>query len=252
MTPRVGQHAYSSALEAGTSSATISYLLYLPQGYGSGRAGRWPLILFLHGMGERGSDLEALKRHPLPEMLETRGDFPFIVVSPQLTDDCYAWDGRIELLDALITEVQGKYSVDPRRIYLTGLSPCSPGSLRGNRSRRRLLPLPESGGAARHRPAQGPADLGLPGGEGHERPAVPGRGPRGSPQGPRERRAVHGVRGCRPRGHLAEGVRGPGALPVAGRAVVAVGGASPLPGAAARARIVGTASPAHHAGMHRS
>jgi predicted peptidase len=122
MTPRVGQHAYSSALEAGTSSATISYLLYLPQGYGSGRAGRWPLILFLHGMGERGSDLEALKRHPLPEMLETRGDFPFIVVSPQLTDDCYAWDGRIELLDALITEVQGKYSVDPRRIYLTGLS----------------------------------------------------------------------------------------------------------------------------------
>ncbi len=36
---------------------TLNYLLYLPKEYGEDKHKRWPLILFLHGAGERGSDL---------------------------------------------------------------------------------------------------------------------------------------------------------------------------------------------------
>lgn len=122
ITPQVGQHAGTFTVTSGPSVGTVRYLLYVPEAYGWNRGERWPLILFLHGMGERGSDLEMLKRHPLPQMLETRRDFPFIVVSPQLSDELFAWDTEIELLDALITEIQAKLSVDPRRIYMTGLS----------------------------------------------------------------------------------------------------------------------------------
>lgn len=60
------------------------YLLFLPRGYGEDPRRRWPLILFLHGAGERGGDLTLVKRTGLPRLLDERpGDFPFIVVSPQ-------------------------------------------------------------------------------------------------------------------------------------------------------------------------
>src|SRR5688500_8899073 len=53
------------------------YQLFLPQGYGS-RAERWPLILFLHGGGERGDDIERVKVHGPLKIGAQRPDFPFI------------------------------------------------------------------------------------------------------------------------------------------------------------------------------
>src|SRR5262245_42803993 len=60
---------------------TINYLLYLPPGYE--HKDKWPLLLFLHGAGERGSDLEKVKKHGPPKLIEEGNEFPFIVVSPQ-------------------------------------------------------------------------------------------------------------------------------------------------------------------------
>jgi predicted peptidase len=117
-----GQHPYSSKLEAGTVRGEVRYLLYVPETYGKDRSVKWPLILYLHGYGERGTNLELLKKHPLPQTLETQKSFPFIVVSPQLEDYYYAWDSRLELLNALLLQIQSRYSVDPARIYATGLS----------------------------------------------------------------------------------------------------------------------------------
>lgn len=94
------------------------YLLFLPNGYGS-RAERWPLILFLHGGGERGDDIERVKVHGPPKIVTQRPDFPFIVVAPQVETDM-VWSTA--KLDALLEEVVEKYGVDPDRIYLTGLS----------------------------------------------------------------------------------------------------------------------------------
>lgn len=119
---RTGQHPYSSMVKAAGMGGEVRYLLYLPESYGRDRAVKWPLVLFLHGMGECGSDLELLKKHPLPKILETRQDFPFIVVSPQLEYPYSGWDPQLELLNGLLLTLQARYAVDPKRIYVTGLS----------------------------------------------------------------------------------------------------------------------------------
>jgi predicted peptidase len=102
-------------------SVHLDYLLHLPDDYGSDTDQRWPLILFLHGMGERGDDLDLIRVHGIPKVVEERDEFPFITVSPQCPDDFVCHD-QVGALDALLAEVEERYRVDPRRIYLTGLS----------------------------------------------------------------------------------------------------------------------------------
>ena len=99
--------------------AAAGYLVYLPKDYSSGPKKRWPLILFLHGAGERGNDLSKVAAHGPPRLVKEGKDFPFIIVSPQ----CPAgerWDN--ELLLTLLDVIEASYRVDPNRVYLTGLS----------------------------------------------------------------------------------------------------------------------------------
>ena len=101
-----------------TFSREMRYLLYLPDGY-EPNGGVWPLFIFLHGAGERGNDLELVKVHGPPKLIESGKSFPFIVASPQLalgewwSPDMVAWLTR-ELISSL--------RVDTERVYLTGLS----------------------------------------------------------------------------------------------------------------------------------
>src|ERR1700733_9485867 len=62
-------------------AAKINYLLFLPRGYEKSKE-RWPLIIFLHGSGESGTDLAKVKKHGPPKYVETHPKFPFILVSP--------------------------------------------------------------------------------------------------------------------------------------------------------------------------
>lgn len=106
-------------LKAKTGSIKHNYLLFTPEDYDKDPTKKWPLILFLHGSGERGSDLQKVKVHGPPKIVETRKDFPFIVVSPQCpNNENWLAADLIHLLD----EVCAKTRVDPDRIYLTGLS----------------------------------------------------------------------------------------------------------------------------------
>jgi len=102
----------------------LNYLLYLPKGYGTDPNKKWPLILFLHGGGEVGNDLqdlERVKKNAIPKNLEQGADLPFIVVSPQLPT--YGlWESQLDHLNGLLDEVIANYAVDVNRIYLTGLS----------------------------------------------------------------------------------------------------------------------------------
>ncbi len=97
----------------------LNYLLFLPEGYSSDSDKKWPVMLFLHGAGERGSDVNKVKVHGPPKIVQNRKDFPFIVVSPQCPSD--SWWRPFELI-ALLDEIQSQYKVDPDRVYLTGLS----------------------------------------------------------------------------------------------------------------------------------
>ncbi len=97
----------------------LDYLLYLPPEYEQQDA--WPLVIFLHGAGERGHDLELVKKHGPPKLIAEGKDFPAIVVSPQCSSGRW-WHAQLLELTALIDEVEANYKVDKSRVYLTGLS----------------------------------------------------------------------------------------------------------------------------------
>ena len=76
---RPGQHPYSSL----AGSVRLNYLLYAPAAYAKDPKRRWPLIVFLHGSGERGTDPLLVEAQPLPKTLATTTSFPAVVLSPQ-------------------------------------------------------------------------------------------------------------------------------------------------------------------------
>jgi predicted peptidase len=102
-----------------TLSARVDYLLFLPKGYDAKAGQHWPLILFLHGAGERGTNVWKVATHGPAKYAVTQADFPFIIVSP-LCPQGKIWSK--EVLLALLDEVIAKYAVDTNRVYLTGLS----------------------------------------------------------------------------------------------------------------------------------
>ena len=116
--PQTSQTAQAFACERHQVLAA-DYLLYLPTDYATNTSQRWPLVLFLHGAGERGTNLWKVAKHGPPKLVAQGTNFPFIVVSPQ----CPA--GKIwsnDLLLALLDDVESRYAVDSHRVYLTGNS----------------------------------------------------------------------------------------------------------------------------------
>ena len=101
-----------------TRKIQCNYLVFLPKDYDQSRK-KFPLILFLHGSGERGTDLNKVKKHGLAKIVEQQPDFPCIVVSPQCPDGTW-WP--TEMLAVLLDEIEKNYRIDKKRIYVTGLS----------------------------------------------------------------------------------------------------------------------------------
>jgi predicted peptidase len=94
-------------------SVKFDYLFYLPEGYGKDDA--VPLVLFLHGAGDK---LDRMKRNGLPRQVERKKDYPFILVAPESPGR--GWNPRS--LNTLLDDVVSKYKVDKDRVYVTGLS----------------------------------------------------------------------------------------------------------------------------------
>jgi predicted peptidase len=111
-----------------TKTVRYKYLLALPTGYDAAAEKHWPLLLFLHGAGERGDDVWLVAKHGPAKLLRAAAlDDPatkqltenFIVVSPQCPKNSW-WD--TEALLALLDDVIATHKVDRARVYLTGLS----------------------------------------------------------------------------------------------------------------------------------
>jgi predicted peptidase len=116
-----------------TKTNVYNYLLHLPKDYHRQSDQKWPLILFLHGAGERGDDVSRVTVHGPPKLLTPGAKLSaaesaaarllaekFIVVSPQCPANT-RWDNDtlLALLDRFIEKTQ---RVDTNRVYLTGLS----------------------------------------------------------------------------------------------------------------------------------
>lgn len=121
-----GTAAYASEPEAQTvEQATIvvrksyQFLRYLPPDYDADPVRLWPLVLFLHGAAERGSDIERVKRQGLPRRIAEGATFPAVIISPQCPAEEW-WN--VPALDALVEKIASEARIDRERIYATGLS----------------------------------------------------------------------------------------------------------------------------------
>lgn len=97
----------------------MQFLHYLPKGYIAKGGKRWPLMLFLHGAGERGTNVQRVAIHGPPSLVKQGKEFPFIIIAPQCPEgERWQDDALLKLLD----HVMHDYAVDTNRVYLTGLS----------------------------------------------------------------------------------------------------------------------------------
>ena len=91
--PSPGQQVATSSIvkvidgDGHEREVTLRYWLFVPIDYAADEAKLWPLVLFLHGSGERGDDLALVKKHGPPKFLDDRPDFPAVAISPQCPKD---------------------------------------------------------------------------------------------------------------------------------------------------------------------
>lgn len=98
-------------------------------------AAKYPLVLFLHGAGERGADNEKQLKHGAREFAkaENRKKYPCFVIAPQCPEnDRWAdWSAKslppeplppMRLVIELLKQAQAEHPIEPRRVYVTGLS----------------------------------------------------------------------------------------------------------------------------------
>jgi len=101
------------------NSGVMKFEYYLPKGYDARDSKRWPLMLFLHGAGERGDDVGQVAKHGPLKLINEGQDLPFIIVAPQCpSGQLWKSDSLLQLLD----HVTKTFKVDQSRVYLVGLS----------------------------------------------------------------------------------------------------------------------------------
>ncbi|MFQ3591919.1 MAG: prolyl oligopeptidase family serine peptidase [Gemmataceae bacterium] len=117
-----------------SGKASLPYRLLKPQGYDGQTA--YPLVIFLHGAGERGKDNKAQMKHGVKNFAsdEVRKKYPCFVMVPQCPPHPARWADwtatgttkeptePLALVLALLEELKKEYQIDENRIYLTGLS----------------------------------------------------------------------------------------------------------------------------------
>lgn len=112
---------FSQTQEVFETKTGIEYLAYFPEEYKKDNSA--PLLLFLHGLGEKGNNIEKVKKFGPPHMIKTGTwpeKLPFVVISPQLPGNYNSWPTH--LIDDILEEILEKHAVNEQRIYLTGLS----------------------------------------------------------------------------------------------------------------------------------
>jgi predicted peptidase len=115
------EHGFLDRVYKGADDVESKYVLFVPQDYTGEKA--YPLVLFLHGAGSTGTDGKKQVSGIAPAIRKDEKAFPAIVVFPQSQKRSWganSEDGKRAM--AILAEVEKKYKVDDKRVYLTGLS----------------------------------------------------------------------------------------------------------------------------------
>lgn len=111
---------YDHGLKINPVDTNYKYLLYTPSDYETDTLKNYPLIIYLHGGSQRGTDLNELYTYGIPDQIYRGREFPFIIAAPQCpvlirwsTDNWF---------ENFFAEITTKYRVDTNRVYLTGVS----------------------------------------------------------------------------------------------------------------------------------
>ena len=102
-----------------TKNIEMEYLIYLPKDYDGIK--KFPLVVFLHGTGERGKDIELVKKHGVGKYAESKENIPFIAVTPQCPVG-FKWVLLVDELYELLQEIKRNYAIDEERVCFTGLT----------------------------------------------------------------------------------------------------------------------------------
>ncbi|MBR6748227.1 MAG: prolyl oligopeptidase family serine peptidase [Clostridia bacterium] len=102
-----------------TRTYTYSYLVYEPADRAPDE--KLPMIVFLHGAGERGTNPEVMKCHSIPKIFDEPVNYRCIVVCPQCPKD-EVWLQHIDPLRDFIVKMIHQYNADPDAVSLTGIS----------------------------------------------------------------------------------------------------------------------------------
>ena len=105
--------------------SNLPFRYFVPPGYDGATA--YPLILFLHGAGERGSDNEAQLNNNANGAMRLLDDGnlalqPVFMIAPQCPTDGWWSGGTLLSAIGLVDQVAATYNIDPDRVYVTGLS----------------------------------------------------------------------------------------------------------------------------------
>ena len=143
--PQPSHKGFVYEVQIGTEKVKLPFAIYLPVGYEEDKNRHWPMVVFLHGGSEIGTDLNGVFPHGVShEMLanpKMAKNLPFIVCLPQTnvgkgnpnTPDVYTgWDGNMILaVDALVKILPDYYRIDRDSMSITGLSMGGNGSWAG-------------------------------------------------------------------------------------------------------------------------
>lgn len=102
------------------ASWKLPFIVYRPKIY----EGKLPLILQLHGAGERGwggEDLNNVEQYGFPELMTEDAEYPCLLVVPQCQPERF-WSTEISALYELIQQIKKTWDIDENRIYLAGIS----------------------------------------------------------------------------------------------------------------------------------
>jgi pimeloyl-ACP methyl ester carboxylesterase len=101
-------------------NVSYRYLSYLPADYEADATRKWPLVIYLHGGSDRGTDLKKLYSSGIPDQVYRGRAFPFVMLAPQCPEHL-RWSTD-DWFENFYKEVTARYRIDTDRVYLTGPS----------------------------------------------------------------------------------------------------------------------------------